>query len=304
MPLLLPGICTARTVPRVQLQDGQLRWSRLENLLREGSKSSDFDAGQLWLLAAWLLGDNAASIRSTLATELARILDAAAAADARERIAQGYVLLLATNRHSLHVLPSQPHAPAALQDLSTPPHAHHVAPLMTHVCAVTPTTHSFNNRELAERLVPMQPNEEEALARGALLMSTLTARIAQSAAGESSSSGGVVASGASAMAQLPAGQAGTTQLALPPGRAAPAPLALPAGSGLFGTLTPGDVAPLLVQLQDTASASMPQLQQLAAQPGTAELLGEVGRQLSQRFAARVVKFALGGSRGGQARAAA
>lgn len=33
------------------LEAGRLRWSRLENLLREGSKSTDFDASQLWLLA-------------------------------------------------------------------------------------------------------------------------------------------------------------------------------------------------------------------------------------------------------------
>ena len=77
--------CFLRAVP---LQDGQLRWNRLENLMREGSKSSDFDAGQLWLLANWLMSPNAGSVRQKLAVELAKMLDATAAADARSRIAQ------------------------------------------------------------------------------------------------------------------------------------------------------------------------------------------------------------------------
>jgi hypothetical protein len=70
------------------LQDNQLRWNRLENLMREGSKSQDFDATQLWMLASWLLSENAAGVRAKLAVELARMLDAAAAADARDRIAR------------------------------------------------------------------------------------------------------------------------------------------------------------------------------------------------------------------------
>ena len=31
--------------------DGGLRWSRLENLMEESSKSVGYDASQLWLLA-------------------------------------------------------------------------------------------------------------------------------------------------------------------------------------------------------------------------------------------------------------
>ncbi|KXZ48711.1 hypothetical protein GPECTOR_26g614 [Gonium pectorale] len=68
------------------IKDGQFRWSRLENLLREGSKSSDFDPAQLWLLAEWLLSPGAAGVRSTIVTELGRVIDAAAAADVRSRI--------------------------------------------------------------------------------------------------------------------------------------------------------------------------------------------------------------------------
>lgn len=36
-------------------EDGGLRWSRLENLMQESSKSVDYDASQLWLLAGRLL---------------------------------------------------------------------------------------------------------------------------------------------------------------------------------------------------------------------------------------------------------
>ncbi|GLC42639.1 hypothetical protein PLESTB_001122400 [Pleodorina starrii] len=70
------------------IKDGQFRWSRLENLLREGSKSSDFDPTQLWLLAEWLLSPGAAGVRTTVVAELGRVIDAAAAADVRQRIQQ------------------------------------------------------------------------------------------------------------------------------------------------------------------------------------------------------------------------
>ncbi|GIL77467.1 hypothetical protein Vretimale_2971 [Volvox reticuliferus] len=68
------------------IKDGQFRWNRLENLLREGSKSSDFDPSQLWLLAEWLLSPGAAGVRTTVVAELGRVIDAAAAADVRRRI--------------------------------------------------------------------------------------------------------------------------------------------------------------------------------------------------------------------------
>lgn len=72
-----------------------------------------------------------------------------------------------------------------------------------------------------------------------------------------------------------------------------AALQLPPGSGPLGILTPNDVSGLLSGVQATVTAALPQLQQLAQQPGAAELVREVGRQLSQRFAARVIKFAFG-----------
>ncbi|KAI8476423.1 MAG: ABC1 family-domain-containing protein [Monoraphidium minutum] len=68
-------------------QDDKFRWGRLENLLREGSKSQGYDPAQLWLLANWLLGPNAPKIREKVSLELARMLDALAASDARDRLA-------------------------------------------------------------------------------------------------------------------------------------------------------------------------------------------------------------------------
>lgn len=38
------------------LADGQFRWNRLDNLLREGAKSSDLTGDQLWLLADYVVG--------------------------------------------------------------------------------------------------------------------------------------------------------------------------------------------------------------------------------------------------------
>jgi hypothetical protein len=84
MPLLVALLHTT--------QDGSFRWNRLENLLREGSKSSDFDPAQLWLLAGWLLSPNAAGVRARLGAEVARMVDALAAADVRDRIAQRWVV--------------------------------------------------------------------------------------------------------------------------------------------------------------------------------------------------------------------
>jgi hypothetical protein len=58
-------------------------------------------------------------------------------------------------------------------------------------------------------------------------------------------------------------------------------------------LTPADVSSLLASVQDSLTSVTPQLQQLAQQPGASDLVQEVGKQLTQRFAARVIKFAFG-----------
>lgn len=72
-------------------------------------------------------------------------------------------------------------------------------------------------------------------------------------------------------------------------------LQLPPGTGPFGTYTPADVAQLQAKAQATLAATGPQLQQLVQQPGAVQLLQDVSRQLAQRFAARVIKFAFAGS---------
>ena len=47
--------CRASFEELVLEADGGLRWSRLENLMQESSKSVGYDASQLWLLAGMRL---------------------------------------------------------------------------------------------------------------------------------------------------------------------------------------------------------------------------------------------------------
>ena len=61
--------------------NGRLRWQRLENLIEEGSKSLDYDPQQLWLLAAWVLGEQGSQVRKPLVEELVRLMDAAVASE-------------------------------------------------------------------------------------------------------------------------------------------------------------------------------------------------------------------------------
>eukprot|EP00873_Tetraselmis_striata_P044616 jgi/Tetstr1/464880/TSEL_009617.t1 len=68
------------------LRDGAFRWNRFENLLREGSQSSDFDPEQLWVLAKWLISPSADAIRRPLADEFVRLVDGFAAGSVREQI--------------------------------------------------------------------------------------------------------------------------------------------------------------------------------------------------------------------------
>jgi aarF domain-containing kinase len=69
------------------LKDGRLRWGRLENLLTQGSQSSDFDPTQLWLLADWICSEGGRPLRGPLAAELSRLVDAAAATAIRKQVA-------------------------------------------------------------------------------------------------------------------------------------------------------------------------------------------------------------------------
>lgn len=199
------------------LKDGNFRWNRFDNLLREGSKSQDFDASQLWLLAGWILSPNATAVRATLAAELAKMLDAAAAADVRQRVARSF------------------------------------------------------NAELATRLVPVQPNEQDALQRGTRLFDMVFASM-----GSSTSSSPASSSGDVSPQQAP-------------------PFKLPQGSGPFGLFMPGDVAGVLQGAQSALGSTGPQLQALLQQPGAADLANQASRQLAQRFAARVIKFTFAAS---------
>jgi len=58
------------------LQDGRLRWNRLDNLVKEGSKSYDFDTSQMWTLAEWVFSDGGRPVRKPLAREIVRLVDA------------------------------------------------------------------------------------------------------------------------------------------------------------------------------------------------------------------------------------
>jgi len=70
------------------LKDGRLRWARLENLFREGSKSQDFDPAQLWLLADWVCSEGGRPVRRPLASELVRLVDSIAAQTTREALSR------------------------------------------------------------------------------------------------------------------------------------------------------------------------------------------------------------------------
>ncbi|KAG1659167.1 hypothetical protein FOA52_007548 [Chlamydomonas sp. UWO 241] len=105
------------------IKDGAFRWSRLENLVRESSKSQFFDPTQMWQLADWLLSPGADRVRGLVVAEIARMVDATAAADVRANV-------------QLRL-----------------------------------------GEPAADSLVPVQPAEEQARTRAALLMGTVAARV-------------------------------------------------------------------------------------------------------------------------------
>lgn len=84
--LLDPAPELRQSLEELVLIDGRVRWSRFENLLREGSKSSDFDAQDLWMLAEWVLSDGGEAIRTPVVAELLRLSDAALSEAARVQL--------------------------------------------------------------------------------------------------------------------------------------------------------------------------------------------------------------------------
>jgi hypothetical protein len=142
----------------------------------------------------------------------------------------------------------------------------------------------FGNVELAEKLVPRQPADEEAHARAQLLLSTVSSRlpVSPTTSSSSSSSSSSITDGSSSNPSSSSSSADQQQLQQ-----------LLKGSGPFGLLTPGDVQQLVYTVQSGVGQVWPQLQQLAQQPGAAELAKDVSNALVQRFAARAIKFAFG-----------
>ena len=207
------------------IKDGTFRWNRLENLVNEGSKSQFFDPSSLWLLADWLLSPNAQGVRSMVVVEAARMVDAVAAQDARDNIKSR--------------LPSLP----------------------SFLDSAAGKTYS----QLAELLIPKQPNEDEAFERARLLINVVTSKLPSSPISSSAT-----------------GTQGSSSL-----------VALE-GSGPLGLPTPWDVEKVISQLRERALGVWPRLEGLMSQRAASELVQTLASQLSQRFAARAIKFAFGG----------
>ncbi|CAG9462215.1 unnamed protein product [Pedinophyceae sp. YPF-701] len=72
------------------LKDGEFRWSRLEGLLKEGSKSYDFDVDGLWQLAEWVFNSKESKLRKPLSKEIVQITDAAIADAWRQQASSAY----------------------------------------------------------------------------------------------------------------------------------------------------------------------------------------------------------------------
>ena len=142
----------------------------------------------------------------------------------------------------------------------------------------------FGNVELAEKLVPRQPADEEAQARFQLLFSTVGSRWPVTTTTTSSSRSSSNGDGSSSDLSSSSSSGVDQQLQLQQ---------LLKGSGPFGLLTPGDVQQLVVQVQSGVGQVWPQLQQLVQQPGAVELAKDVSNALVQRFMARAIKFAFG-----------
>jgi len=66
---------------------GKFRWSRLESLYTEGSKSQAFDPTALWLLVDYIVSESAGPIRSQLTEEVVRLIDGYCATQAHQNLA-------------------------------------------------------------------------------------------------------------------------------------------------------------------------------------------------------------------------
>jgi predicted unusual protein kinase regulating ubiquinone biosynthesis (AarF/ABC1/UbiB family) len=66
---------------------GQFRWTRLESLYTEGSKSQAFDPTALWLLVDYIVSESAGPIRGQLTEEVVRLIDGYCATQAHQSLA-------------------------------------------------------------------------------------------------------------------------------------------------------------------------------------------------------------------------
>eukprot|EP00798_Chlamydomonas_sp_ICE-L_P023264 gene23264-30493_t len=187
------------------IEDGKIRWNRVENLMREGSRSQDYDPAELWLLADWLMTPNASSVRNMVVKEMTRMVDAYAADTMRKQIER-----------------------------------------------------SIGSRTIAERLVPVQPMEQDSLHRAGLFMNAASSRMGD-------------------------------------GKGSDEPYEIPfmEGTGPMGVPSPNDIQAVIRNFRQATSEMSPRMQHIMQQPGSNELINNITNQLVQRFTARVIKFAFG-----------
>ena len=82
-------LCRSSLEELVLDDEGNLRSNRIENLMREGSKSMAYDPSTLWQLADWILGPKGDGVRKPVVRELVKLLDVAVAGELRFRLPQG-----------------------------------------------------------------------------------------------------------------------------------------------------------------------------------------------------------------------
>eukprot|EP01026_Neomeris_dumetosa_P025553 TRINITY_DN2102_c0_g1_i11.p1 TRINITY_DN2102_c0_g1~~TRINITY_DN2102_c0_g1_i11.p1 ORF type:complete len:455 (-),score=83.19 TRINITY_DN2102_c0_g1_i11:91-1407(-) len=84
--LLDPAPELRESFEELVVRDGQIRWNRIENLVREGSKSEQFDIAKMWQMLEWLFSDVASTLRKPLAEEVARMMDSFTAQNVRQQL--------------------------------------------------------------------------------------------------------------------------------------------------------------------------------------------------------------------------
>ncbi|KAJ9512695.1 hypothetical protein QJQ45_018800 [Haematococcus lacustris] len=265
------------------LKEGQFRWNRLENLMREGSKSQDFDPSQLWLLAEWILSPTAVGVRQSVIAELARMVDAVAASDVRSRIAQQTGNIALANR----LVPLQPREVETLERAQLLSRS--LAMRLEAGGATLPVAAGGTG---SAGSLPVQRPGSGLRELGAATHSTgsapptavppvkWTASLRPLGIPLPSLVSGILDTFVPSLAQ-PTQPTQLTGLG---------PLK---GTGPWGLVTPGDVNRWILQVQGLARQTWPRLERLLQQPGASDLVQDITSQLARRFTARVIKGVLG-----------